>query len=510
MPQFSLALILTALLTSFLGLRYFLRRARLSYPPGPKPLPLIGNLFDLPKSFSWLTYASWAKTYGDVVSIVVVGQRIVILTSATAARELFEKPIYSDRPTIPIFDTGLMNWNWMTQLTSYGDQLQAQRRVLHGGMRPSALAQHRPMFEAKVHQFLSRLAETPHDFVEHLERSSKLQGSILMSLAYGYEVKPNNDKLFSIVQETGRLAVTVMLPGTQLVNDLPALQYLPEWFPGTGFWKLARKGRELGKAMADSPIAFVKESMAKGTAQPSIARDGFEVMQESDYVLKPGSITEEALRNACGSLYLAGFDTVVAALHSLFLALALHPLVQRKAQAEVDAVTGRTRLPSFDDQPHLPYVDAICKELVRWRPLAPMLFPHKVHEDNTYRGYLIPKGTIVMVNGWQARFPAILQDPERFPDPDSFKPERFLTDEQSRKSDEEVVNGAAFGFGRRHCPGRNVTDAILFMTVASLLASFDVGPQKNEHGEEIPLTGAYTGNSASRPEPFECSITPRD
>ncbi|KAI0043607.1 cytochrome P450 [Auriscalpium vulgare] len=492
MPQLQLGLALfTVLTTSLYFVLRYLNRWRSPYPPGPKPLPLIGNLLDLPKSHSWLTYTSWAKTYGDVISIQVAGQRLVILSSATAARDLCEKPTYSDRPTIPIFDTELMDWNWMTQLTSYGDDLQAQRRVLHGGMKASAVVQHRPMFEAKIQEFLSRLADSPNEFVEHLER---LQGSILMSLTYGYEVQPHNDKLFDVVQATGRLAVKVTFPGALLVNELPALQRLPTWFPGTGFRKIGQKGRELGKAMRDNPLAFVKECMAKGIAHPSIARDGFEAMDNSEAFVKPGAVTEEALRNACGSLYLAGFDTMVAALHTLFLALTMNPIAQRKAQAEVDAVTGRMRLPNFHDQPHLPYVEAFCKELIRWHLPAPLLFPHKVQQDDTYKGYLIPKGCIVMINGWQAA--AITHDPEMYPEPDMFNPERFLTVEPARKIDADVAVGAVFGIGRRQCPGRHVADAILFMTVASVLATFDVGKAKNERGEEIPLSGAYTGDSA--------------
>ncbi|KAI0041968.1 cytochrome P450 [Auriscalpium vulgare] len=456
------------------------------YPPGPKPLPVIGNLLDVPRLYSWLTYASWAKTYGDVLSFRVGNQHIVILTSASAAREICEKPIYCNRPDIPIFGDRLMGWTWMAQLCAYGDKLHAQRRVLQSGMRAGALIQHRPMFEAKVHDFLERLKETPGELTMHLD---KLQGAILMSLTYGYEIKSDGD-LLATAQEAGQLALRVALPGALLVNHLPILQYLPNWFPGTGFRKLAERGRELGQAMRDSPVAFVKESMAKGIAQPSIARDALESLNTAGPDSKPSAVTEQALRDACGSLYLAGFDTVVATLHKFFLVLALNPGVQRKAQAEVDAVTGRTRLPTFEDQPHLPYIEALCKELTRWQPVAPLLFPRSVERDDTYRGYFIPKGSIVMTNAW-----ALLQDPERFPEPDSFKPERFLTgDNLQKKETEDIINGAGFGFGRRHCPGRYVSEAIIFMTLVSVLATFDVGKAKNEHGEDIPISGKCSGD----------------
>ena len=58
-------------------------------------------------------------------------------------------------------------------------------------------------------------------------------------------------------------------------------------------------------------------------------------------------------------------------MHSLFLVLVLFPHVQRRAQAELDAVIGRDRLPTFDDRPLLPYIEALCKELIRWNMVTP-------------------------------------------------------------------------------------------------------------------------------------------
>ncbi|KAI0040735.1 hypothetical protein FA95DRAFT_827134 [Auriscalpium vulgare] len=97
---------------------------------------------------------------GDVISLEVLGQRIVILNSSTAVKDLFEKrgAIYSDRPHLPIFGEKLMDWNWMVQRTPYGEHLRAKRRILDRGMRPSALVEHKSMIQAKVADFLSHLA----------------------------------------------------------------------------------------------------------------------------------------------------------------------------------------------------------------------------------------------------------------------------------------------------------------------------------------------------------------
>ncbi|KAI0040736.1 cytochrome P450 [Auriscalpium vulgare] len=325
-----------------------------------------------------------------------------------------------------------------------------------------------------------------------------------MSMAYGYEVQPENDSFLAVVQEVSKIGVSATLPGSLLVNNLPILQHLPRGFPGTGFRKVAQRGRELGESMKKDPIALVKDRMRKGIAPPSIARDSLEVLQDLPEDSKPGEITEQVVRDACGSIYLAGVDTVVSSLLTAFLSLALHPDMQHKAQAELDAVTGRSRAPTFEDRVRLPYVDALCKELVRWRPIGPLGLPHMLQADDMYRGYYIPKGALVMANLW-----TILRDPEAYPNPEKFAPERFLTDDGLLHDDCDLELAPAFGLGRRVCPGRHLADAIIFMTVASVLSAFDVSKAKDTDGVEIPIPGTYTGEMVSAPEPFRCSITVR-
>jgi hypothetical protein len=97
---------LAAFIAGFLALLVLKRRNRrsLPLPPGPRPLPLIGNLLDVPREKEWLTYQAWHAQYGDVVYIEALGQKIVVLGSAAAVTELMEQrgAIYSDRPTTPM------------------------------------------------------------------------------------------------------------------------------------------------------------------------------------------------------------------------------------------------------------------------------------------------------------------------------------------------------------------------------------------------------------------------
>lgn len=80
--------------------------------------------------------------------------------------------------------------------------------------------------------------------------------------------------------------------------------------------------------------------------------------------------------------------------------MALHPEVQKKAQAELDAVVGPGRLPDHSDQPNMPYMNALVKEALRWAPALPFSIPHRASEDLEYDGYFIPAGTILIPNTW--------------------------------------------------------------------------------------------------------------
>jgi len=126
-----------------------------------------------------------------------------------------------------------------------------------------------------------------------------------------------------------------------------------------------------------------------------------------------------------------------------FLAMIFNPKAMKKAQEELDRVVGKGELPDFSHKDNLPYIDALVKEVLRWSPPLPVAFPNRAMQDDVYRGYFIPKGTTVIQNIW-----AVFRDPNVYPDPEAFNPDRFLKDE---KIDPLVFNpeDRVFGTGRR-------------------------------------------------------------
>jgi len=149
----------------------------------------------------------------------------------------------------------------------------------------------------------------------------------------------------------------------------------------------------------------------------------------------------------------AGSETTSTTLMWWTLAMVIFPQVQRRAQAELDAVVGRTRLPTFADAPRLPYVRAVIKEVLRWRPGLPLGVSHKATEGDWYEGMFVPKGATCVANIWQCNHDrAVFGD-----DADEFKPERHLDDEGGLRPGPIETNQeghSSFGFGRRICVGK--------------------------------------------------------
>jgi cytochrome P450 len=181
----------------------------------------------------------------------------------------------------------------------------------------------------------------------------------------------------------------------------------------------------------------------------------------------------------------AGFETTSASLMWWTTAMAAFPDVQRRAQAELDTVIGRTRLPTFADAPRLPYVRAIVREVLRWRPPFPLGVPHEATEDGWYEGMFIPKGTTCIANLWHCNHDrTVFGD-----DADEFKPERHFGDDGELLPGPKETNQeghVSFGFGRRICVGKHLANDSLFVHTARILWATSIKCARDENGEELP------------------------
>ncbi|KAF5325955.1 hypothetical protein D9611_000766 [Ephemerocybe angulata] len=462
-------------------------------PPGPKPLPFLGNALQMPTSNHPQTFREWASVYGDIVYVRIFGQPMVIIDSLQAARDLLDKrsSIYSDRPRFVLFSE-LMGWHSASTHVRYGPRFRKHRRFINQMFNSRAVSAFLPLQQKERLTVMEGLLVSPEAFLDHFRRCA---AATILKITYGHEVHSVDDQFIHLAERAATLTVQSGSPAATLVDFFPALRHIPTWAPFVSFKKQALETREAVNAMMAVPYELVKSEMKTGVAIPSYTSS----LLESRANPLDGSVLpedEEDIRGSAGTLYAAAEETTLAYLHTFVLAMVLHPEVLKKAQAEMDRVVGNHRLPTMEDQESLPYFECVLKEVLRWNPVVPLGMPHRLMEDDYYRDFVIPKNSTVLVNIY-----SILQD---CANSDKFYPERYLEDE-SLPDPKNII----FGFGRRICPGRFLADSTVFLTLAALTALFDISPACDSEGNPTMPEIEYAVGFVSHPKHFNCSIKPR-
>ncbi|EGO01644.1 hypothetical protein SERLA73DRAFT_177063 [Serpula lacrymans var. lacrymans S7.3] len=418
---------------------------------------------------------------------------MIIVNSASVALEMLDKKsrLYSNRPHLTLAGD-IVGWNMSLVLLQYGARFREYRKNLNRtiGTR-SSMNKYEALVENRAHHFLRNVLNDPAALWAHLRMTS---GSIILRIAYGHEALDVADPYLKAADTAVHYFSITTYAGAFVVDLIPFLQYLPDWFPGAGFKTVAKEAKESLKMMVDHPYDVAKDQIKAGTALPSFTSELLEdraISAEEESIVKWSAQT----------LHIGGADTTAGTLYSFFLAMTLFPEVQKKAQDEIDRVIGSDRLPAAHDRESLPYINAIVLETLRWHCLVPLGVTHVSTEDDIHDGYFIPKGSMIVTNLWK-----MLHDPRIYKDPMEFNPERFIATEG--KPAERDPHHACFGFGRRICPGILLAGLSIFTSCAMTLAVFDI-LKCTENGVPItPEVGQTTG-TISHPKPFKCSINIR-
>ncbi|KDR72697.1 hypothetical protein GALMADRAFT_101857 [Galerina marginata CBS 339.88] len=480
----------------FLLLLFYKRKPRLPLPPGPRKLPLLGNLLDFPASFEWETFQAWGKKYhSDILHLSAAGRSLIILNSVDAARDLLERrsAIYSSRSKLTIIND-FMGFSWLFVFMPYGPKWKERRRLFQRHFHPSNDEIHKGKEVHYARRLLLQILETPESYMQHVRHSI---GGILHSIAYGGETKPFNDPFVETAEEVSKYLSDGAVTATMIVEIVPfLLPILPYILPAWPLRKSRKQLKELGSKFRDDPFDHVKRLMSDGAAQPSFVSRALETPEN-------GNTQHEIIKDVAALVFIGGSSTMNATLHTFFLAMLCFPDAQFKAQEEIDRVVGRGRLPEFSDQSHLPYLAALLKEVYRWRPAGPVAVPHFLENDDEYSGYHIPGQSIVMANVW-----AMLHDENTYPEPSCFKPDRFLKNGLLNAAIRDPAT-VSFGFGRRICPGAHIAESTIWIMAASILSTLQITPALDDHGIQIEPTIEYRPGVTCEPVPFKCTIQPR-
>ncbi|KPM41882.1 O-methylsterigmatocystin oxidoreductase [Neonectria ditissima] len=485
-----------------LYLLYLRKKAHPTLPPGPKPLPIIGNITDLPSGRT-PEYQHWLKfkdAYGPISRVSILGQPLVIIHDRHAAHDLLvgTSSKTSGRPYLH-FAAKLCGYGTLLSFQQYDAEFRQQRKLVHQQLgTKTAVARFRDVQDVESRRFLFRVLEDPKNLVDHIKTEAS---AIILRITYGYSIEPRKaDPLARLIERMMQGASLAFVPLSWPVDILPILEYFPECLPGMSFKKIAREWNGITRKVIETPYNFVRQQMAKGTHRLSYVSSLIEQHDDSSEKGRLNEGSENAIKNTAAIMYAGGSDTTVSSINSLILAMVLFPAVQKKAQQEIDTVVGTNRLPQFGDRDSLPYVNALVKETIRWFPVAPMGAVHQADEDVDYGGFHISKGTQILPAIWW-----FLHDPQTYPDPSSFNPDRFL----EPRNEPDPAN-EAFGYGRRICPGRFLADESLFITISRLLAAFDIRKAIDKQGNEIDPQIEVTPGLISHLLDFPHSIKPRN
>ncbi|KAK2466588.1 hypothetical protein APHAL10511_001450 [Amanita phalloides] len=469
-------------------------RFKYPLPPGPRGLPIIGNLLDLPQEFEWFHWAKYHKLYGPISSVQALGKTVVVLNTLDVCKDLLMKRSvkYSDRPPL-VLAGEMVGWDQQMILGPYGKRFKIMRKMIHAyaGTEEGAMALS-SLQEVETRYFLSRLMQNPKQFMKDIRL---MEASIFLQVSHGYVVNTEGrDPFIGIVEKAAHEFYIATKPGGFLVDTFPILKYLPKWMPGAGFQRVAEEFRKTNEEQLHRPNEFVLREMRAKTALPSFST----AMIESH--TDPEDIT--LIKHASNALYAGGMDTLTATIVVFFLAMTLYPDVERKAQQEIDDIVGQHRLPCLADRDKLHYLNAVHKEVLRWQSIGPMGIPHYTCEDDIYKGYFIPKGSIVLSNIWN-----IAHDENNYKDPMVFNPDRFIAREGL--TPELDPHDFVFGFGRRRCPGDSLADANTFIVMAMTLSVFNIQKAKDANGHEITPKIEYQTGTVCHIKPFDLNVTLR-
>ncbi|KAI9439112.1 cytochrome P450 [Lactarius indigo] len=473
--------------------RYF-RSPWRKLPPGPRGLPLLGNALQMGGP-QWLTFIKWSEQFGDVFYLNAMGKHMVVLNTQKAASDLLDRraEIYSDRPRNIVAGEILCD-KLAIPLLTYGPLWHKMHNAIHEALDMSFEV---PQLNEAI-LLTSGLLAQPAIWDKHIRRTT---ASFAMTMTYGTpsmisEQDPGVKAIDGFMAHMTRAT----RPGAFLVELFPWMLRIPSRFAK---WKRdAENWHKNDSQMFVDRFNGVREKLSKGTDSLSLV--GTWIKGTDRY-----GLSEREGAWLAGMAYAGGADTTAASMEWWMLAMIAYPDVQRRAQAELDAVVGRTRIPTFSDFQRLPYIRAMVKETLRWRPMARLGFPHLTTEDDWYDGMFIPKGTMVFANVWHLN-----RDHTTYgADAEHFNPARFLDvngDVAPCSPDTKGEGHNTFGFGKRLCPGRHVANNAFFIDIAMALWACNIGPGKDEHGNVIPIdVDAWVDGLHIRPPSFKVDISPR-
>uniref|UniRef100_A0A8C3C3T1 Cytochrome P450 n=1 Tax=Cairina moschata TaxID=8855 RepID=A0A8C3C3T1_CAIMO len=477
-------LLFVLILLLIVKIQYFWKsHVNKNLPPGPKPLPIIGNLHILDLKKLDGTMIKLSETYGPVFRIQMGPKTVVVLSGYDTVKEALvnHADAFAGRPKIQIIkETG----KGKGVIFSYGENWKVMRRFTLTTLRDFGMG--KKAIEDRVVEEYGYLA----DVIES-QKGKPLEMTLIMNAAvanvivsillgkrYDYE-DPTFKRLLSLMNENIRLFGR---PPVSLYNIFPAL----------GFFLKDRKAflENMKEVNAFIKVTFIEHLKVLDRNDQRSFIDAFLVKQQEENGKDNVFFDNENLTEVVRNLFAAGTDTTSTTLRWGLLLMMKYPEIQRKVQEEIEQVIG-SNPPRIEHRTQMPYTDAVIHEVQRFASILPLDLPHETTTDVILKDYFIPKGTYII-----PLLISVLQDKSQWEKPEMFYPEHFLDSKGKFVKKDAFM---PFSAGRRICAGETLAKMELFLFFTSLLQRFTFHPPPGVSASDLDLNPAISFNIIPKP-----------